>query len=111
MNHIPVASIRESENAHLIHSAVLILVVVFRGNHWSSARLATVHPSVMSLAEISAGGRLLCFPNGRWKNLNWVVRQAPEDLVLGVVRHGKLYRVNNPGVDTLEIGSGRSTCE
>ena len=68
--------------------------------------LATVTPSVVSLAED------LLSPEEGFSVSERPVEESElggsprhlKDLVLGVVRHGKLYRVNNPGVDTLEIG-------
>lgn len=101
-----VASIRESENAHLIEQSGADSVVVSAETTGRLLGLATVTPSVVSLAED------LLSPEEGFSVSERPVEESElggsprhlKDLVLGVVRHGKLYRVNNPGVDTLEIG-------
>lgn len=101
-----VASIRESENAHLIEQSGADSVVVSAETTGRLLGLATVTPSVVTLTED------LLSPEEGFAVAERPVEEAElggsprhlKDLVLGVVRHGKLYRINDPGVDALEIG-------
>ena len=101
-----VASIRESENAHLIEQSGADSVVVSAETTGRLLGLATVTPSVVTLTED------LLSPEEGFSVSERPVEESElggsprhlKDLVLGVVRHGKLYRINDPGVDTLEIG-------
>ena len=101
-----VASIRESENAHLIEQSGADSVVVSAETTGRLLGLATVTPSVVTLTED------LLSPEEGFSVAERPVEESElggsprhlKDLVLGVVRHGKLYRINDPGVDTLEIG-------
>lgn len=101
-----VASIRESENAHLIEQSGADSVVVSAETTGRLLGLATVTPSVVTLTED------LLSPEEGFSVAERPVEEEElggsprhmRDLVLGVVRHGQLYRVNDSTVDTLEIG-------
>ena len=101
-----VASIRESENAHLIEQSGADSVVVSAETTGRLLGLATVTPSVVTLTED------LLSPEEGFSVSERRVKPSEiggsprhlQDLVLGVVRHGKLYRVNDEGVEKLEVG-------
>lgn len=101
-----VASIRESENARLIEQSGADSVVVSAETTGRLLGLATVTPSVVTLTEdLLSPEEGFCVSERpvEESELGGSPRHL-KDLVLGVVRHGKLYRINDPGVDTLEIG-------
>lgn len=101
-----VASVRESENAHLLRQSGADSVVVSSETAGRMLGLATVSPSVTGMMEdlispdegFSIAERLVGEDEvgGNPRNL--------EDIVLGVVRSGELYRVDSVEAETVEPG-------
>ena len=100
------ASVRESENAHLLRQSGADSVVVSSETAGRMLGLATVSPSVTGMMEdlispdegFSIAERLVGEDEvgGNPRNL--------EDIVLGVVRSGELYRVDSVEAETVEPG-------
>ncbi|HIW91351.1 MAG TPA: potassium channel family protein [Candidatus Corynebacterium avicola] len=101
-----VASVRESENAHLLRQSGADSVVVSSETAGRMLGLATVSPSVTGMMEdllspdegFAIAERLVGEDEvgGNPRNL--------EDIVLGVVRSGELYRVDSVEAETVEPG-------
>lgn len=101
-----VASVRESENSHLLRQSGADSVVVSSETAGRMLGLATVSPSVTGIMEdllspdegFSVAERIVAEDEvgGNPRNL--------EDIVLGVVRSGELYRVDSSEAETVEPG-------
>lgn len=101
-----VASVRESENSHLVRQSGADSVVVSSETAGRMLGLATVSPSVTGMMEdllspdegFSIAERLVAEDEvgGNPRNL--------EDIVLGVVRSGELYRIDSVEAETVEPG-------
>ncbi|MFT3900722.1 MAG: potassium channel family protein [Gordonia sp. (in: high G+C Gram-positive bacteria)] len=101
-----VASIREAENTHVMKQSGANSVVVSSETAGRLLGIATQTPSVVEMFE-----DLLTPDEG------YAIAERPvdptevggspahtSDIVLGVVRDGKLYRVSEPDVDSIELG-------
>ena len=101
-----VASVRESENSHLLRQSGADSVVVSSETAGRMLGLATVSPSVTGMMED------LLSPDEGFSVAERVVGEDEvggnprnlEDIVLGVVRSGVLYRVNSSEAETVEPG-------
>jgi voltage-gated potassium channel len=101
-----VAAVREAENVHLLRQSGARSVVVSSETAGRLLGMATTTPSVVEMVED------LLTPDAGLAIAEREVEQ-PEvggsprhlsDIVLGVVRGGRLFRVDSPNVDTLEPG-------
>ncbi|WP_293954838.1 TrkA family potassium uptake protein [uncultured Corynebacterium sp.] len=101
-----VASVRESENQHLLEQSGADSVVISSETAGRMLGLATVTPSVVEMMEdllspdegFSVAERLVAEDE---------VGSNPRhlaDIVLGVVRSGELYRIDSPEAETVEPG-------
>lgn len=101
-----VASVRESENSHLLRQSGADSVVVSSETAGRMLGLATVSPSVTGMMED------LLSPDEGFSVAERVVGEDEvggnprnlEDIVLGVVRSGVLYRVDSSEAETVEPG-------
>ncbi|AVM01424.1 potassium transporter Kef [Gordonia iterans] len=101
-----VASIRESENIHLMRQSGANSVVVSSETAGRLLGIATITPSVVEVVED------LLSPEEGYAIAEREVDPSEtggspahtRDLVLGVVRDGKLYRVGAPEVEAIEAG-------
>ena len=101
-----VASVRESENLHLLKQSGADSVVISSETAGRMLGLATVTPSVVEMMED------LLSPGEGFSIAERLV-EADEvganprhlaDIVLGVVRSGELYRIDSPEAETVEPG-------
>ena len=101
-----VASIREAENQHLMRQSGANSVVVSSETAGRLLGIATITPSVVEVVED------LLSPEEGYAIAEREVEPSEaggspahtRDLVLGVVREGKLYRVGDPAVEAIEVG-------
>lgn len=101
-----VASIRESENTHLMRQSGANSVVVSSETAGRLLGIATITPSVVEVVED------LLSPEEGYAIAEREVEPSEaggspghtRDLVLGVVRDGKLYRVGDAEVEAIELG-------
>lgn len=101
-----VASVRESENTHLLEQSGADSVVVSAETTGRLLGLATVTPTVVEMMED------LLTPDAGYSIAERLVEDhevgsSPRhnsDIVLGVVRNGTLLRVSDPEVDAVERG-------
>lgn len=101
-----VASVRESENSHLLRQSGADSVVVSSETAGRMLGLATVSPSVTGMMED------LLSPDDGFSVTERIVGEDEvggnprnlEDIVLGVVRSGVLYRVDSSEAETVEPG-------
>jgi len=101
-----VASIREAENTHLMRQSGANSVVVSSETAGRLLGIATITPSVVEVVED------LLSPEEGYAIAEREVEPSEtggspahtKDLVLGVVREGKLYRVGEPEVEEIEVG-------
>jgi voltage-gated potassium channel len=101
-----VASVREAENVHLLRQSGANSVVVSSETAGRLLGIATTTPSVVEMIED------LLTPDAGFAIAERDVEPAEAggsprhlgDIVLGVVRHGRLYRVDSPTVDAIEPG-------
>ena len=100
------ASVRESENLHLLKQSGADSVVISSETAGRMLGLATVTPSVVEMMED------LLSPGEGFSIAERLV-EADEvganprhlaDIVLGVVRSGELYRIDSPEAETVEPG-------
>ncbi|BDD81646.1 putative transmembrane cation transporter [Tsukamurella pulmonis] len=101
-----VASIRESENTHLLRQSGADSVVVSSETAGRLLGMATTTPSVVEMIEdlLSPGDG---FNIAEREVTRVEVGRSPRHLpniVLGVVRKGNLYRVDSPAVAVVEAG-------
>lgn len=101
-----VASVRESENQHLLEQSGADSVVISSETAGRMLGLATVTPSVVEMMEDllspDEGFSIAERPVGEDE-----VGANPRhlaDIVLGVVRSGELYRIDSPEAETVEPG-------
>jgi voltage-gated potassium channel len=101
-----VASVRETENVHLLRQSGADSVVVSSETAGRLLGMATTTPAVVNVIED------LITPEFGLSIAERPVEQAEvggsprhlSDIVLGVVRDGELHRVDAPAVDALEAG-------
>lgn len=101
-----VASVRESENQHLLEQSGADSVVISSETAGRMLGLATVTPSVVEMMEDllspDEGFSVAERPVGEDE-----IGSNPRhlaDIVLGVVRSGELYRIDSPEAETVEPG-------
>lgn len=101
-----VASVRESENQHLLEQSGADSVVISSETAGRMLGLATVTPSVVEMMED------LLSPDEGFSVAERLVGEDEigsnprhlADIVLGVVRSGELYRIDSPEAETVEPG-------
>ncbi|GAB3592984.1 Voltage-gated potassium channel Kch [Corynebacterium faecale] len=101
-----VASVRESENQHLLEQSGADSVVISSETAGRMLGLATVTPSVVEMMED------LLSPDEGFSVAERPVAEDEvgsnprhlADIVLGVVRSGELYRIDSPEAETVEPG-------
>ena len=101
-----VASVRESENVHLVRQSGADSVVISSETAGRMLGLATMTPSVVEMMED------LLSPDEGFSIAERVVRDDEvgghprnlSDIVLGVVRSGELYRIDSPEANVVEQG-------
>lgn len=101
-----VASVRESDNSHLLKQSGADSVVVSSETAGRLLGLATVTPSVTEMMED------LLSPDEGFSIAERLVTEEEvggnprvlEDVVLGVVRSGELYRIDSSEAETIEPG-------
>ncbi|HJF12964.1 potassium channel family protein [Corynebacterium falsenii] len=101
-----VASVRESDNSHLLRQSGADSVVVSSETAGRLMGLATVTPSVTEMMED------LLSPDEGFSIAERIVLEEEvggnprvlEDVVLGVVRSGELYRIDSSEAETVEPG-------
>ncbi|WP_414636224.1 potassium channel family protein [Actinophytocola sp.] len=101
-----VAAVREAENVHLVRQSGANQVVVSSETAGRLLGLATQTPTVVEMVEdlITPGeGLAIAERDVETQEIGGSPRHLP-DIVLGVVRDGKLYRIDHPAADALENG-------
>lgn len=101
-----VASVRERENLHLLRQSGANSVVVSSETAGRLLGMATRTPAVVELVEdllTPDAGLAIAQRPVEPEELGGSPRHLP-DIVLGVVRSGRLYRVDAPEVDAVETG-------
>jgi voltage-gated potassium channel len=101
-----VASVREEENVHLLRQSGADPVVVSSGTAGRLLGLATSTPSVVGMVEdllTPDTGLAIAEREVEQTEIGASPRHLP-DIVLGVVRDGRLYRVDSPEADAIEAG-------
>lgn len=99
-----IASVREAENQHLLRQSGADSVVVSSETAGRLLGIATSTPSVVEMIEdllTPDAGFAIAEREVETKEVGGSPRHLP-DLVLGVVRDGKLLRVDDPDADALE---------
>jgi voltage-gated potassium channel len=101
-----VASIREAENQHLLKQSGADSVVVGSETAGRLLGVATTSPSVVEMVDdllSPAHGFAIAERDVEQAEVGGCPRHFP-DIVLGVVRDGRLLRVDAPEVDAVEAG-------
>ncbi len=101
-----VVSVREAENVHLLKQSGADSVVVSSETAGRLLGISTTTPSVVEMMEdllTPDAGFAISEREVEKKELGGSPRHL-SDIVLGVVRLGKLFRVDDPEVDALERG-------
>lgn len=101
-----VASVREAENLHLLRQSGANSVVVSSETAGRLLGIATSTPSVVEMIEdllTPDAGFTIAERDVESSELGGSPRHL-SDIVLGVVRGGRLYRVDSPTVDDIEPG-------
>jgi voltage-gated potassium channel len=101
-----IASIRESENQHLLLQSGADSVVVSSETAGRLLGMAAKTPTVVELIEdllTPDAGFAIAERDVTAKEVGGSARHLP-DIVLGVVREGRLRRVDSPDVDAMELG-------
>lgn len=101
-----VASIREAENQHLLRQSGADSVVVSSETAGRLLGIATTTPSVVEMIEdllTPDAGLAIAEREVEQSDVGGSPRHL-SDIVLGVVRDGRLLRVDDPQVDALEAG-------
>ncbi|HEY2205261.1 MAG TPA: NAD-binding protein [Pseudonocardia sp.] len=101
-----VASVRETENVHLVRQSGADSVVVSSETAGRLLGMATTTPSVVNVIEdliTPDVGFSIAEREAETAEVGGSPRHL-SDIVLGVVRDGTLHRVDAPAVDALEIG-------
>ncbi len=99
-----IASVREAENQHLLRQSGADSVVVSSETAGRLLGIATSTPSVVEMIEdllTPDAGFAIAEREVEPKEVGGSPRHLP-DIVLGVVREGKLLRVDDPDADALE---------
>lgn len=99
-----IASIREAENTHLLRQSGADSVVVSSETAGRLLGIATTTPSVVDMIEdllTPEAGFAIAERDVEPEEIGGSPRHL-SDIVLGVLREGRLIRVNEPEVDTLE---------
>jgi voltage-gated potassium channel len=101
-----VASIREAENQHLLKQSGADSVVVSSETAGRLLGIATTTPSIVEMVDdllTPAEGLAIAERDVEQSEVGGSPRHLP-DIVLGVVRDGRLLRVDAPEVDAIEAG-------
>ncbi|WP_137813173.1 potassium channel family protein [Gandjariella thermophila] len=101
-----VASVREEENVHLLRQSGADPVVVSSGTAGRLLGLATSTPSVVEMVEdllTPSEGLAIAEREVEQTEIGASPRHL-SDIVLGVVRGGRLFRVDAPEADAIEPG-------
>ena len=101
-----IAAVREAENQHLLEQAGADSTVVTSETSGRLLGIAIQTPSVVEMMEdllTPAAGFAIAEREVSPKEVGGSPRHLP-DIVLGVVREGRLCRVDLPDVDALELG-------
>jgi voltage-gated potassium channel len=101
-----VAAVREAENVHLLRQSGAHSVVVSSETAGRLLGIATTTPSVVEMIEdllTPDTGFAIAERDVEPSEVGGSPRHL-SDIVLGVVRGGELYRVDNPDVDAIEEG-------
>jgi voltage-gated potassium channel len=101
-----VASVREEENVHLLRQSGADPVVVSSGTAGRLLGLATSTPSVVEMVEdllTPSEGLAIAEREVEQTEVGASPRHL-SDIVLGVVRSGRLFRVDAPEADAIESG-------
>lgn len=101
-----VASVRESENLHLLKQSGADSVVISSETAGRMLGLATVTPSVVEMMEdlLSPGEGFSIAERLVGADEVGANPRHLADIVLGVVRSGELYRIDSPEAETVEPG-------
>lgn len=101
-----VASVREAENVHLLRQSGASSVVVSSETAGRLLGIATTTPSVVEMIEdllTPDAGFAIAERDVETAEIGGSPRHL-SDIVLGVVRDGRLYRVDAPDVDAIDRG-------
>jgi voltage-gated potassium channel len=101
-----VASVREAENVHLLRQSGANQVVVSSETAGRLLGMATHTPKVVDMVEdliTPESGLAIAERDVEQGEIGGSPRHLP-DIVLGVVRNGKLFRVDHPEADAIEVG-------
>jgi voltage-gated potassium channel len=101
-----VASVREAENVHLLRQSGANQVVVSSETAGRLLGMATHTPTVVDMVEdliTPESGLAIAERDVEQGEVGGSPRHL-SDIVLGVVRGGKLYRVDHPEADAIELG-------
>jgi voltage-gated potassium channel len=101
-----VAAVREAENVHLLRQSGANQVVVSSETAGRLLGMATHTPTVVDMVEdliTPESGLAIAERDVEESEIGGSPRHLP-DIVLGVVRAGKLYRVDHPEADAVEAG-------
>jgi len=101
-----IAAVREAENQHLLKQSGADTTVVTSETAGRLLGIATQTPSVVEMMEdllTPDAGFAIAEREVTPKEAGGSARHLP-DIVLGVVRAGTLLRVDDPAVDSLELG-------
>jgi voltage-gated potassium channel len=101
-----VASVREAENVHLLRQSGANQVVVSSETAGRLLGMATHTPTVVDMVEdliTPESGLAIAERDVEQGEVGGSPRHL-SDIVLGVVRGGKLYRVDHPEADAIEAG-------
>jgi voltage-gated potassium channel len=101
-----VAAVREAENVHLLRQSGANQVVVSSETAGRLLGMATHTPTVVDMVEdliTPESGLAIAERDVEDSEIGGSPRHLP-DIVLGVVRNGKLYRVDHPEADAVEPG-------
>jgi voltage-gated potassium channel len=101
-----VAAVREAENVHLLRQSGANQVVVSSETAGRLLGMATHTPTVVDMVEdliTPESGLAIAERDVERGEIGGSPRHLP-DIVLGVVRNGKLYRVDHPEADAIEPG-------
>ena len=101
-----VAAVREAENVHLLRQSGANQVVVSSETAGRLLGMATHTPTVVDMVEdliTPESGLAIAERDVEQTEIGGSPRHL-SDIVLGVVRGGKLYRVDHPSADAIEAG-------
>jgi voltage-gated potassium channel len=101
-----VAAVREAENVHLLRQSGANQVVVSSETAGRLLGMATHTPTVVDMVEdliTPESGLAIAERDVEPGEIGGSPRHLP-DIVLGVVRNGKLFRVDHPEADAIEVG-------